>query len=564
MLRPSHNSRSTAPEIGLEPENSHFLVIMKTNRIRTHTVLPKSPVGTSIHALIVAVCLANAVPAVAQGTINFNTFIVGARVYDSDGTTPLTGTSYVSQLWVGTQGSGEGALMPVESPVRFRTGAGAGYIILSTNVVVPFITSDSPAVVQMRVWNGAMFVNYAAAAAGGGKVGKSNLILITLGSSGGPPPPKVGGADLVSMTGCKILPVMVLSFGSPRAETYSVGTNIASQSCGITVGPKISQDFTSSGAGYVVVSTRNAVVDVVLEAYAGYYLAGYDGTRTSCGDLPDDGPDARIAFPVQPTTSYIVTLAAKSGQAGVVELEYVASSAPPAVQRIEFDSLTNVYDGTNKPVRVTTTPQVRNVIITYDDLPDPPVNAGTYRVVATVDDPPWTGSATNTLVIRRAVQTIPPPVLPPRLFLTQAVTLPGVTTSAGFPASFEATPSSSVAIQGNQLTPLLVGPFSIRAVHAGTANYLPGESSWVDRVVEDPRPRLQMRLDSAAGFAVELFGPPDCKYVVEETSVLPTANWTERERSRLDPSGHARVALPVQATGARYFRARWLPDPPVP
>ena len=45
------------------------------------------------------------------------------------------------------------------------------------------------------------------------------------------------------------------------------------------------------------------------------------------------------------------------------------------------------------------------VSVTYDALPDEPVNAGSYQVIATITDPNYTGSVTDTLVISKAAST---------------------------------------------------------------------------------------------------------------------------------------------------------------
>ncbi|MEO0056077.1 MAG: hypothetical protein RLZZ50_2024, partial [Verrucomicrobiota bacterium] len=68
--------------------------------------------------------------------------------------------------------------------------------------------------------------------------------------------------------------------------------------------------------------------------------------------------------------------------------------------QIHFSNLTPGYDGTPKPVIVTTTPAGRTVNISYDGSPTPPSAIGTYAVVATLHDPFAEGSATETLRIR--------------------------------------------------------------------------------------------------------------------------------------------------------------------
>ncbi|HLH56796.1 MAG TPA: MBG domain-containing protein, partial [Verrucomicrobiae bacterium] len=88
-------------------------------------------------------------------------------------------------------------------------------------------------------------------------------------------------------------------------------------------------------------------------------------------------------------------------------------SDPPVMYVVPFSNsvvslngLTRTYDGGPKPVTVTTIPAGLSVVVTYNGLSTLPVNAGQYQVVATVVDPVYTGSASNTLTITKAPLTI--------------------------------------------------------------------------------------------------------------------------------------------------------------
>lgn len=88
-----------------------------------------------------------------------------------------------------------------------------------------------------------------------------------------------------------------------------------------------------------------------------------------------------------------------------------------AVQ-IAWSDLVQIYDGTPRSVHVTTIPAGVPVEVTYDGGGQPPVNAGSYEVVATVRDPSFTGSGTNTFTII--------PALAPVMIRTVAVSSGGV------------------------------------------------------------------------------------------------------------------------------------------
>jgi hypothetical protein len=63
------------------------------------------------------------------------------------------------------------------------------------------------------------------------------------------------------------------------------------------------------------------------------------------------------------------------------------------------------YDGTAKSLSATTTPTTI-VNLTYDGSATAPTSVGIYTVVATVSDPDYQGTATTSLMIGRAAQTI--------------------------------------------------------------------------------------------------------------------------------------------------------------
>lgn len=85
----------------------------------------------------------------------------------------------------------------------------------------------------------------------------------------------------------------------------------------------------------------------------------------------------------------------------------VEGEALPAAA-VTLDGLAVIYDGAEKEVLVTTDPPGLAVEITYNGSPTVPVAAGSYAVVATVNDENFVGSASGTLEIakRAAVVTL--------------------------------------------------------------------------------------------------------------------------------------------------------------
>lgn len=72
---------------------------------------------------------------------------------------------------------------------------------------------------------------------------------------------------------------------------------------------------------------------------------------------------------------------------------------------VTITGLNPTYDGTAKPVTVTTDPVGLSNTVTYNGGSTVPINAGSYTVVATVTDPNYSGSDTQILVIAKAAST---------------------------------------------------------------------------------------------------------------------------------------------------------------
>ena len=74
-----------------------------------------------------------------------------------------------------------------------------------------------------------------------------------------------------------------------------------------------------------------------------------------------------------------------------------------ATASVTLSNLTQTYDGTAKPVSVTTSPTNLGVTVTYNGSLNAPTNAGTYTVIATANDLNYQGNATNNLIIKQPV-----------------------------------------------------------------------------------------------------------------------------------------------------------------
>jgi len=77
---------------------------------------------------------------------------VNAPVFDTNGTTPLSGPGFLAQFYAGTVGTPEGSLQAIGTPIPFLTGGFAGYFSGGT-VTVPGVAIGQMAALQLRAWN---------------------------------------------------------------------------------------------------------------------------------------------------------------------------------------------------------------------------------------------------------------------------------------------------------------------------------------------------------------------------------------------------------------------------
>ncbi|MFN3557629.1 MAG: MBG domain-containing protein, partial [Bacteroidales bacterium] len=73
---------------------------------------------------------------------------------------------------------------------------------------------------------------------------------------------------------------------------------------------------------------------------------------------------------------------------------------------VQITELETTYNGLSQQPEFATVPEGLTLIITYNGGIDLPLNAGTYEVVATVEDPNYQGSATATFEILKAEATV--------------------------------------------------------------------------------------------------------------------------------------------------------------
>ncbi len=204
------------------------------------------------------------------------------------------------------------------------------------------------------------------------------------------------------------------------------------------------------GAAHTATGTAKGVLD---EALSGLDLTGT--THTDAAGYPTDPWTFTDA-----TGNY-------NNATGTVADAIAPSSITIALNSAD---LNQVYDGNPKTVGVTTNPDNLANIVTYDNATTTPVDAGTYAVAATITDPNYAGTATGTLVIAQASQTIAFAPLADVTIGDPDFSISATSTS-GLAVTFTATSSDVCTISAN--TVHLMGPGScmITAEQASDLNH---------------------------------------------------------------------------------------------
>lgn len=154
-----------------------------------------------------------------------------------------------------------------------------------------------------------------------------------------------------------------------------------------------------------------------------------------------------------------------------------AGGPPPAVfaltntlpsAQVTLGNLLQTFDGNPKSVSVTTNPAGLTTAMTYNGSATAPTNAGTYAVIATVNDPNFIGQANGNLIIQPANQQIAFGALPNKKFGDADFNVTA-TASSNLAVSFSATGNCTITNTLIHLTG--AGVCTINASQNGNANW---------------------------------------------------------------------------------------------
>ena len=253
--------------------------------------------------------------------------------------------------------------------------------------------------------------------------------------------------------------------GLPVTFTYNGSANPPVNAGGYAVVATISYaNYQGKSTGTLVISKATAAVTLgnLAATYSGIAKAA-TATTTPAG-LAVAFTYNGAATPPTNVGSYAVigTINDTNYQGKATGTLVISKSVATAA----LGNLAAVYSGTAKPVTATTTPAGLPVTITYNGSATVPKNAGTYAVIATINNANYQGAATGTLVISKA---------------TAAVNLGGlaVTYNGSTKAATTTTSPSGLAVtltyDGLSIAPKNVGTYAVVAT-INNANYQGGTS----------------------------------------------------------------------------------------
>lgn len=278
-------------------------------------------------------------------------------------------------------------------------------------------------------------------------------------------PAVIGSGNLVSFTGAGSVTITASQAGNATylaAEDVSRTFTVTKATATVSLAP-LAQTY--NGSARTVTATTNPPSLPVTITY-------------------DNSPTAPINagnYPVIGTINHSIYQGSKSET-------LVVAKAPATVT---LSGLNQVYDGGPKPVGVTTTPGGLSFSLTYNGSATVPSNAGTYPVVATITAPNHQGSASGSLVISQASQTITFPPLADAV-ATDVITLAATGGFSGNPVTYTVTEGPGQITGGNQLSFTGAGLVRVVASQAGNANYLAAVP--VDRSLTVTKTMAQIQL----------------------------------------------------------------------
>ncbi len=241
-----------------------------------------------------------------------------------------------------------------------------------------------------------------------------------------------------------------------RIDDLKVGVTVPLTAPVITTQPLAQTVFAGQTVSLSVATGGSSATPSYQWRRGGNAISGATGTTLALGT---------VFIEANGNYDVVVTNTAGSTTSNTAAVTVVKRAAT-----IAFGNLSQTYDGTPRPVTATSNPSFP-LAIAYAGSATPPVNAGSYAVTASVEDPFYSGTATGTLVVAKVPQTIDnvAPSAAPVVGVSLTV---AATASSGLPVTLSLL-SGNATISGRTVTPLDTGRILIGLTQAGNVNYLP-------------------------------------------------------------------------------------------
>ena len=260
--------------------------------------------------------------------------------------------------------------------------------------------------------------------------------------------------------------------GGQLVSSFDVTVSSITQNISLTA----PADLTFGAAPFTPTATASSGLPVGFEIVSG------PATVDANGLLTVTGAGTVVLRATQPGNGLYLAAAAEQ-----------SFTVAPATASIVLGALSQTYTGSALAATAVTTPDGLGVSITYDGSATPPSLAGTYAVAATVSDSNYTGSATGTLTIAKAAQTITF-AAPSNKILDGLTFAPSASADSGLPVSFTVVSGPATLDENGLINLTGVGSVTLRATQAGDANHLaatPVEHTFT--VTRDPATPLTAR-----------------------------------------------------------------------
>jgi hypothetical protein len=301
---------------------------------------------------------------------------------------------------------------------------------------------------------------------------------------------------------------LIVSDGT-LADTAEATINIANALPVVNAGP----DQSGIPVGTSVEITPS-FTDPGTDAPWHYSIEWSDGAEANgtlaTGDVTDDDPDdgengdgalPNVTFTAPFAGTFTITVKVRDEDGESSDVMEVAADKKTA--QVTLGGLEQSYDGSPRSASATTDPTGLKVDLTYDGKSSAPTNVGSYTVVATIDQPGYEGSATGTLEITKASQTISFRPLGDKTYGDQPFAV-SATASSGLAVAVS--PSGDCSISGTTVTIGRAGSCTITASQEGNGNYNPAESVQQTFAIAKATPLITWATPAAITYGTALSG----------------------------------------------------------